>query len=241
MDIINPFDPATIDTEYKTGDDMLYFQCLLDNGSDIQSALVFRRYPATGNAESAESSYSVKYHGFAGKNEYDILLAQSYDEFSIGLGGNRSPGGAIWQADLVVTETDLDTEAQFVTNLAYSPVLAGRNMSGLLEYYFNGFGQRNGDYDPESLPGNTDLIHKLVRGEVYTLGRHYLAAGVMVEMSTLWMVTPNVFLNMEDYSALLQIQSQYSPGDNFTFPDSLNIPIGPDGSEYGGNFPQTGG
>lgn len=100
MDIINPFDPATIDTEYKTGDDMLYFQYLLDNGSDIQSALVFRRYPATGNAESAESSYSVKYHGFAGKNEYDILLAQSYDEFSIGLGGNRSPGGAIWQTDL---------------------------------------------------------------------------------------------------------------------------------------------
>ena len=34
MDLMNPFDPATIDTEYKAGDDMLYFQYLQDGGND---------------------------------------------------------------------------------------------------------------------------------------------------------------------------------------------------------------
>lgn len=234
MDIINPFDPTTIDTEYKTGDDMLYLQYLLDNGSDIQSAAVARRNPVTGDVESNQASYAVKYHGFLDQNEYDILLAQSYDDLSLGLGGNRSIGGAIWQADLLVTETDLATNAQFVTNISYSWILGDHNMSGLLEYYYNGFGQKNGQYDPADLAQNPDLLKKLSRGEVFTLGQHYLAAAVTIEMSPLWTLTPNIFANLEDHSALLQIQSQNSLGDNFTFLGSLNIPIGPDGSEYGG-------
>ena len=32
MDIFNPFDPAAVDKEYKTGDDMLYGQVARDNG-----------------------------------------------------------------------------------------------------------------------------------------------------------------------------------------------------------------
>ena len=43
MDLVNPFDPATIDTEYKAGDDMLYLQYLQDNGNDLQAAVVVRR------------------------------------------------------------------------------------------------------------------------------------------------------------------------------------------------------
>jgi hypothetical protein len=43
MDLVNPFDPAAIDTEYKAGDDMLYLQYLQDNGNDFQGAWVLRR------------------------------------------------------------------------------------------------------------------------------------------------------------------------------------------------------
>ena len=35
MDLVNPFDPAAIDTEYKAGDDMLYAQYLQDSGNDV--------------------------------------------------------------------------------------------------------------------------------------------------------------------------------------------------------------
>ena len=38
MDLVNPFDPAAIDTEYKAGDDMLYLQYLRDSGDDVQAA-----------------------------------------------------------------------------------------------------------------------------------------------------------------------------------------------------------
>ncbi len=107
-------------------------------------------------------------------------------------------------------------------------------MSGGFEYYFNGFGQRNGRYDPLSIAANPQLALRLERGELFAVGRHYFAANVLVEMSPLWSVTPTVLLNIEDPSALLQLITSYSLGDNLSFLASLNLPVGPNGSEFGG-------
>jgi hypothetical protein len=40
--------------------------------------------------------------------------------------------------------------------------------------------------------------------------------------------------NVDDPSALLQLVTQYSLSDNMTFLGSVNVPIGYDGSEFGG-------
>ena len=232
MDLVNPFDPAAIDTEYKTGDDMLYLQYLLADGDDVQAAWVARRDPQTGNVESDQATIAIKYHGFAGQGEFDVLVAQSYGDSVIGIGAGRGIGGAVWSADLTVTETDLDMYAQFVTNVAYSWVWGGKNVSGALEYYYNGFGLRR--YDPPSLAANPDLVRRIARGELFGLGRHYLAGSVMIEMSPLWGLTPTLLANLEDPSALLQLVSNYSLGDNLTLLGSLSVPLGANGSEFGG-------
>ena len=232
MDLVNPFDPAAIDTEYKTGDDMMYLQYLRANGDDVQAAWVLRRDPLTGDVETDAATIAVKYHGFAGEGEYDVLVAQSYGDLVLGLGAGRGIGGAVWSADLTVTDTDLDTYAQFVTNLAYSWTWGGKNMSGTLEYYYNGFGLRR--YDPASLAANPDLVQRIARGELFGLGRHYLAGSVMIEVSPLWVVTPVLLANLEDPSALLQLVSNVSLGDNLTLLGSVSVPVGASGSEFGG-------
>ena len=56
----------------------------------------------------------------------------------------------------------------------------------------------------------------------------------MIEMTPLWLLTPTMFLNVEDGSALVQLVSQNDLKENLNFLGSLNIPIGPNGSEYGG-------
>jgi len=234
MDLVNPFDPASIDTEYKTGDDMVYVQFLQDNGNDVQVAYVARRNLRTGNADSDEATAAVKYHGFAGESDYNFLVARSYGDPVVGLGASRGIGGAVWSADLVGTDTERDTYVQFVTNLMYSWNWADKNMSGAIEYYFNGFGQKDGQYDPLSLASNPDLLVRLSRGELFTMGRHYISGNVMIEMTPLWTVTPTVFVNVADPSALLQVVTSYSLSDNMTFLGSINVPIGPDGSEFGG-------
>jgi hypothetical protein len=234
MDLVNPFDPAAIDTEYKAGDDMVYLQYLQDNGNDLQAAVVVRRNLLNGEVESEQATVAAKYHGLVGDSEYDLLIAEHYDDLVFGLGGTYSAGGAVLRGDLVVTDTDSDTHVQLVANWSYSWTWRGRNMSGAVEYYFNGFGQEAGRYDSASLAGNADLLARLARGETFTVGRHYLAGSILIEMSPLWTLTPTVLANMADPSALLQIVTSRSLSDNVTFLGSLNVPIGPNGSEFGG-------
>jgi len=200
MDLVNPFDPTTIDTEYKTGDDMLYLQYLRDSGDDWQGAVVFRRDPLSRDVESDQSTTALKYHGFAGEHEYDLLLAESYGDTVIGLGGARSIGGAIWRGDVVVTDSSADTVVEVVTNLNYSWVWRDTNVSGGIEYYYDG------------------------------VDSSYLAGSLMIEMSPLWAMTPTLISNVDDQSALLQLVNQYSLSDNMTFLGSLNVPLGANAS-----------
>ena len=234
MDLVNPFNPAAIDTEYKAGDDMLYLQYLQDNGNDLQAAYVARRNPVTGDAEGDQATAAVKYHGFAGPAEFDLLVAQSYGDTTVGIGVGHPLGGAVWSADLVVTDASADTRMQFVSNLMYSWIWGGKNMSGALEYYYNGFGQESSRYDPAAIAGNPDLALRVARGELFTVGRHYLAANVLVEMTPLWTVTPTLLVNLGDPSALFQFVTSYSLSDNMTLLGSLNVPLGANGSEFGG-------
>ena len=234
MDIFNPFDPAAVDKEYKPGDDMLYGQVLFGNGDDLQGVAVVRRDPSTGDTAADQSSLAFKYHGFAGRWEYDLLAAEHFDDQVLGLGGNLSAGGAIWRGDLTWTRTATQEVLSATASASYSWTWSGRNVSGFLEYYRNGFGQPSGDYSPNDLLQNPDLLNRLARGEVYTLARNYLAASASVEMTPLWMLTPTVFLNLDDPSALAQVVCRYDWRQNLTVLAALNLPLGPSGSEYGG-------
>ncbi len=233
MDFFNPFDPATVDKEYKTGDDMLYGQYLNQNGDDLQAVWVVRR-DSEGEVSSDVDSVSAKYHGFAGDKEYDLLLAEHYEDFILGVGGITNVGSAIWRGDITLTETQTDTVTSVVTNLSYSWVGWGHNISGVLEYFYNGFGQSNGDYSPTALAANPDLVDRYARGELFTLGRHYIAASALIEVTPLWLLTPNVFLNASDGSSLVQLVSSYDFKQDWLFLTALSIPIGPPGTEFGG-------
>lgn len=234
MDLVNPFNPATIDVEYKAGDDLLYLQYLADSGADVQAAYVVRRNYLSAEVDSGSATTAVKYHGFAGEGEFDVLLARHYQDDVLGLGASHALGSANWSGDLVITDTDTDSYVQLSTNLSYSWIWHGRNMSGVVEYHFNGMGQPSGQYDLVSLTQNPDLFLRLAREEAFALGRHYLAGSVLVEVTPLWSVTPTLLMNVSDPSGLLQLVSQYSLSDNMTLLGSLNIPVGSNGSEFGG-------
>jgi hypothetical protein len=234
MDVFNPFDPAAVDKEYKTGDDMLYGQWLFDSGNDLQGVAIIRRDPVTGDVESDQSSYALKYHGFVSGQEIDVLAAEHYGDQILGAGGIFSLGGALLRGDLIWTKTSQETALSVVTSLSYSWIWGGKNVSGILEYYYNGFGQGSGNYSPAELAGNPDLIKRVGRGELFTLGKHYLAASLNVEITPLFILTPNVFINLQDPSALVQLVGQYDWKENFLLLGALNFPIGGKGSEYGG-------
>ena len=234
MDLVNPFDPAAVDTEYKVGDDMLYLQYLFDSGNDVQFAYVARRNLLDGDFDAGESTAAVKYHAFVGETELDLLLADNYGDSVLGIGAGKSIGGAVLRGDVVATRGSDDTYVQLVANLTYSWIGFDRNMSGAIEYFFNGFGQRADAYEPQDLAGNPDLVERITRGELFSIGRHYLAGSVMIEMTPLWTVTPTILANLQDPSGLLQLVTNYSLSDNMTLLASVNVPLGAKGTEFGG-------
>jgi hypothetical protein len=234
MDIFNPFDPAAVDKEYKTGDDMLYAQYLQSNGNDIQSVMVFRRDPITGDVEADQSSLAFKYHCMAPISEYDALVARHYGDTLVGAGVNYSIGGSVWRGDLVVTFTGNTTVPSLVTSLSHSWTWGGKNVSGIVEYFYNGFGQSDGCYSFECLAENPDLLERVARGELFTLGRNYLAFSAMIEVTPLFLLTPNVFVNVTDPSALVQVVFQNDLRENLLLWSAINLPLGADGTEFGG-------
>lgn len=233
MDFINPFDPAAVDKEYKTGDDMLYGQYLQNNGNDLQASWVFRR-DSDGSVSHDVNTVALKYHGFAGDKEYDLLIAEHYDDMVIGAGGITNVGGAVWRGDITLTDTQTENVFSLVTSMSYSWVGWGHNVSAVLEYFYNGFGVTDGDYSPAALSQKTDLVERVLRGELFTLGRNYLAVSANVEMTPLWMLTPNVFINADDASLLAQLVSTYDFKQNWRLLAALGVPAGKTGSEYGG-------
>ena len=105
---------------------------------------------------------------------------------------------------------------------------------GILEYFYNGFGIDDGNYSPEVLADNPELVERILRGELFTLGRHYIAASAMVEITPLWLLTPNVFLNASDGSLLAQLVSSYDVKQDIQILAALGLPVGSEGTEYGG-------
>jgi len=137
MDLVNPFNPAAIDTEFKSGDDMLYAQFLRSGGDDIQAAVVLRRDALSGELESDLATRAVKYHGLAGASDYDVLLAEHYGARVLGIGAARSVGGAVWRGDAVLSDAAGDTIFELVANVSYAWLWLGRNVNGTLEYYYD--------------------------------------------------------------------------------------------------------
>jgi hypothetical protein len=234
MDIFNPFDPAAVDKEYKTGDDMIYGQFLQGNGNDIQGVMVFRRDPLTGDVESDQGSLAAKYHYMGSTFELDGLAAQHYGDTLVGGGFNLSLGGAVWRGDAVVAFTDDDPILSLVTSFSQSWIWSGTNVSGVAEYFFSGFGQSDNCYSPLCLAGNPELYKRIARGELFNLGRHYLALSAMIEVTPLFLLTPTVFVNLTDPSALVQVVFQNDLRENLLLWSAVNLPIGADGSEFGG-------
>jgi len=232
LDFVNPFSPIAIDKDYKTGEDMLYGQWQWVGQGDAQLILLPRRDPLTHDLDHEQASNAVKLHARAGLFDVDVLAARNYDQTLLGFGVVRSIGGAVWRLDALHTVApEQEGVWSLVTNLDYSWVLLGKNMYGFVEYYRNGFGSAS---ESGYLAADPELIARLVRGEVFTVGRDYAALGVQVELGPLVNVFANLIQNLNDASRYLQLRGTYDWRQDTQFMAGFNLPDGETGSEYGG-------
>jgi hypothetical protein len=244
MDLISPFAPTTVDTDFKTGNDMLMVDKLFADGSDLQFLSVARR-DLDGDVTADVASAALKWRKFLGGVEFEVFGAHHYEDQVYG-GSLRIPvGGAMLRSDVVATRlTGGDWRVSGVVNADLSFDLGGRSTYVFLEYYHNDFGVRRLPASVLLLP--EPLTERLARGEVFNLMRDYLAAGGSIQWHPLWTQSLTVIANLNDGSGLLQSALSYVPSDQATIEGGFTWSIGDPGEEYGGipllgNDATTGG
>lgn len=241
MDLFNPFPPNATYTAYKPGADMLYGQWLFDSGADIQGVVVPRRDPIMSRVRSDQSSAGIKWHGSAGEDGQlgiDMLLARDYGADVLGVAAGGALGGATWSMAAVPTRTDGAVHSSLLANAQYAWSWDGRNVSGYLEYFRNGFGVSGTGHTLADLPAS--LSECLARGELFTVSKDYLAAGIELQWTPLFVLKPLLISNLDDGSALLIGQAVYSLSQNTSLTAGLQWGFGHRGTEYGGLETVTG-
>ena len=240
MDLFNPFAPTDVERDYKVGDDMVTVQFPLKTTADLQFLYVPRRDPVTHDVTWDASSVAGKWHFAMDTTEFDLMGSKHYEDFVAGLGSTRYLGDAACRMDVIWTflneENSQDGFFSLVANIDYSWVWLGKNIYGLMEFYFNDLGT---DAYEEAY-ANPDIARRLQRGEMYTLGRTYLAGEVQVELHPLFSAYLTVINNLSDPSGIVQPRAVWNTSQDVQITFGGNIFYGRTGTEYGGfSIPST--
>lgn len=231
MDFFNPFSPTEIDRDYKGGQDMFYAQYLFPSGDDLQFLIVPRRDPETHEVDDENASFALKQHLRVAKADFDFLISQHFEDQALALAGQTELSGGVLRFDYSLTHSPDDRLTHsMVFNLDRSWVLAGYNMYGFLEYFYNGFGVSQNSYSS----ADRALLERISRGELFTLNRQYLAGGFQLELSPITNFFVAHIQNLRDQSAIVQLRLEYELTQNIDLYTGLNLPYGSAGSEFGG-------
>jgi hypothetical protein len=238
MDLFNPFAPTDVERDYKVGDDMVTTQFGANRIGDLQFLYVPRRDPVDRDVAWDAASVAGKWHCSVGTTEFDLMGARHYRDYVAGFGSRGYIGDAAWRMDATWTFLNED-EGDFlsvVANMDYSWVWWEKNLYGLIEFYYNGLGS---DAYSEAYV-DPDIRERLERGELFTLGRAYLAGEVQVELHPLFNAYLTVINNLADPSGILQPRAIWDMTQNVQVTFGGNIYYGATGTEYGGfEIPDT--
>jgi hypothetical protein len=236
MDLFNPFAPTDVDRDYKIGDDMARALLFTENIGEFQVLYVPRRDLADGNVRWDESSVAGKFHRTFGSLELDLMASKHYRDYVFGLGSTGYLGGAAWRLDVTWTALDDHPDKNgFVSldaNLDYSWVWMGKNMYGFVEFFYNGLGQSR------YIEAVTDpaVVKRLIRGELFTLGRYYLSGSIQLEAHPLANIYLTLINNAEDPSGIIQPKVVWDIKQNLQLNTGGTFYYGETGSEYGGFY-----
>lgn len=231
MDLFNPFSSTALDTSYKPGIDMLYAQYLYPDGGDLQLLYVPRRDRESGERISDDSAIAAKRLWFDAQRQYQMLLAQDYEDWVFAASLAQPVAEALFSTDVVQVWTDSgDYRWSVVANLDYSWSAFGRPFSGFIEIFRNGYG---GDSVPVS-ELNPLLREKQQRPQLFNTGSAYLAGGVSAQQTALTTLGSTLIFNLNDRSALLGLSLDHNLSDDARLIMGSFLPMGPKGTEYGG-------
>lgn len=233
MDLVDPFAPDTVDTEYKPGSDMVYAQWLFGDGSDLQAAAVPRPVRVGGPASADASTFALHYRATYGSFGTTWLLSRDRGDWTGAAALSGPLRGAVWNVEIVPTlQPGRRWKTSALANVSRAATVLDRNAVWFAEYYRNGFGTGSRGVAIDALPA--DLLDRVARGQVFVTSRDYLAGGMRWEVTPLVTVSPSLIANLDDASVYAAAEVNWSVSDNGNVIAGAQVPAGPKRTEYGG-------
>jgi hypothetical protein len=216
------------------GDDMVLGQFYIGR-HEGQVLYAPRRDARSGELRDSQSSYAGKLHLSLDALETELMAARHYDDHIVAWGATGDLGNAAWRLNAVYTfvneEYRQNDFLQAMTNLDYAWVWGGKNVYGLLEFYYNGLGRSDDYASTLSEPYTRD---RLSRGDLFTLGRYYMAGLLQFELHPLLHNDWTVIVNLEDPSGLVLPQLLWDVTTNTQIILGAQWHWGAGDTEYGG-------
>jgi hypothetical protein len=226
IDLVNPFHPATVDTEYKPGTDAFRGDLYLNSTSVWTHVLAY-----TGTEEDDAWVYA-SYGGWTlGVTDMGLFVAtfftpqDGFEEQVVGLSSASSVGPFGLYGDAAVTLAEEDPFARAVLGADYRPT---STTTLNVEAYYQGNGAT-------SVEGYLDMFtdERVSRGEIWALGQSYAALAVMQKLTPTLNGSLAALANLQDASGLLLPSLDVSVSDEVAWTSGAYLGLGAPPDEEG--------
>jgi hypothetical protein len=200
LDLVNPFTPATIDTEYKPGLDGARLDVYRGVSGQVTAAVVWTGEPVGSGSDTnlrANLTVAAFGQGTVGSTDLGAFLGLVHGDAVAGLTARGSLGPVGVHADGTVTAPPGDEPwfTRIVVGADGRPT-GWLTLSG--ELYYQSSGKANPDEYLTVLAGP-----RYVRGELWLAGRVYGGVAAQVQVTPLLTAGVASFVNLEDPSAMI--------------------------------------
>ena len=193
LDLVNPFFPTTIDTEYKPGVDAARVDVYPSMTSKITAVAALAADPDT---KDSPWVFALNGQVTVGVSDLSLFAGRILDDTVGGISAVSSIGPVGLYSDVAVTSpADGDAFVRAVAGADYRPT-ATTTLS--IEGSYQGVGS-----DDPSEYLELAVSERFERGELWTFGRAYVGVSVMQQVTPLTLLSLTSLTNIEDGSALL--------------------------------------
>ena len=215
-DLFNPFSPTQIELDERDGVDAANFT--LKDMEGFKTQIVYTPPGKQLHPQRILGRISRDIQGY----EVGILGGRVKRDYAVGLDAQGNIKDSAVRGELLYREAKLEKDfVKFTVNADYN---FPYNIHGLLEYHFNGQGRRN---------TRAYQLDRLVRGEISSLGKNYLALSLGHDITSLLRFEYRTIYNIDDTSFFLRPELQYELTSDLLLTAGAQLYLGANDDEFG--------
>ena len=204
-DIIAPYSFDQLDTEDRVGVDAVRVRIPIGVMGEIDTGYIFGD-----KFNFDKSAIFLRTQLNAVETDFSILLLEFQRDLLVGFDVARGIGGTgFWLETAYVFNRPFDDNAKASEGYLRTSVGLDYSFGGeiytFIEYHFNGAGAN----EPEDFLTNLEQP-AYTRGGVYLLGTHYLAPGLLYQLTPLISLSGQILFNLSDPSTWVAPQITYN-------------------------------